>query len=126
MDRLNQLDITPLLLAHIGLEMFGALAPSPASYNVALGVFGLYLAHQSRLSEVPEQLIRAFNLLFALSLASDVLFYISNGNVGTFSLILNILNIILKPVTVVVSVRTLKSTGISFAAIDPEAIPGGF
>ncbi|KAH8921852.1 hypothetical protein BT69DRAFT_290859 [Atractiella rhizophila] len=120
MDSLtSQLDLSKLLIFHSALSLFTSLSISPP-YNLPLALYGLLSLDGA--SQGGDG-IRNFAYLWAASVGLDIFWLISwREEYGGFFVSLVILNLLLKPITVLSSLS--RSSGGAFQL--PTSMPGGF
>ncbi|KAI8809915.1 hypothetical protein BJ742DRAFT_215377 [Cladochytrium replicatum] len=115
------MEIDLLLLLQVqALVAFAAAVNYSASYNVPLFLFGL-VAHSQKDS---NDLLRQFTTLTAFSIPLDIIFFIASPG-SAWMVILSVVNFLLKFLTILRCVQSLRSIEISWpgASSHPVASP---
>ncbi|KAI8388123.1 uncharacterized protein BYT42DRAFT_559018 [Radiomyces spectabilis] len=123
----QQTNLATLLGVHLGLSLFGALASNP-TYNIPVFFFGIW-AYNFRDSNAP---LKTFTGVLALSILLDVVWFILHGHNPAqesgfvFVMIMNIISLLVKPISVFAAINTLQSRGDTFNAGSWSDAPGAF
>ncbi|KAL0076570.1 hypothetical protein J3Q64DRAFT_1852704 [Phycomyces blakesleeanus] len=123
----QQANLATLLGVHLGLSLFGALASNP-TYNIPIFFFGIW-AFNYHESNTP---IKTFTGALGLSIFLDVIWFILHGgNPGGesgfgFAMTMNIISLLVKPVSVFAAVNTIQNRGDTLNAGNWAEAPGAF
>jgi len=108
-------DLLKVLLVQVGLSLLGSLATNP-TYNLPIFLFAIWAYHYHETNDP----FKTFLALLSVSILLDIWWFILHGdnpsNESGFNLafILNILNLLVKPFTVLSTVQALKNRGDTF------------
>ncbi|KAI9323696.1 hypothetical protein BX666DRAFT_1889477 [Dichotomocladium elegans] len=119
----QQTDLATLLGLHLGLALLGSISTCPV-YNLPLYFFGTW-AYNHHESNSP---IKTFTNILAMTILLDIIWFWLHGSTlkasndieiphesgFTFCMIMNIISLIIKPITVMSSIQTIRNRGDSF------------
>ncbi|ORX52011.1 hypothetical protein DM01DRAFT_1384261 [Hesseltinella vesiculosa] len=129
----QQTSLASLLGIHLGLSLFGAISTNP-TYNIPIFFFGIW-AYNYHESNSP---IKTFTYVLSLSVFLDVVWFILHGSGRgqpesgfSFALIMNILSLIVKPVTILAAMTAIQNRGDSLHSVGgwaeaPGSFPGAY
>ncbi|KAI8099889.1 uncharacterized protein BX664DRAFT_322336 [Halteromyces radiatus] len=123
----QQTNLASLLGFHLGISLFGAISACP-SYNIPIFFFGIW-AFNYHESNSP---IKTFTGCLGLSILLDIVWFtLHSGNPlnesgFTFAMIMNVISLLVKPITVFAAVNTIQGRGDSLGTGNWSEAPGSF